>query len=168
MPLIRSHMTKTIAAAGAVAALGVPMAAQADAATTTVRLHAATATGESLQGPGSSGFTVSLAPTSSTAATQKWQKTTLAFGFASYKLVSSVGTNREICLASNVSSFRPFAALCNPGNTGQQWTRGFVNDGRIENRLSRKSLTRVPTGGVELRFRAGGQVGQNWHEHPVS
>ena len=35
--------------AGAMLALAVPMVGQADAATTTVRLHASTATGESLQ-----------------------------------------------------------------------------------------------------------------------
>jgi len=46
-------------------------------------------------------------------------------------------------------------------------TRGFVNDGRIENRSTFTALTRQSTGTLEVRFRGGGQVGQNWHEHLV-
>ena len=53
-----------------------------------------------------------------------------------------------------------------PGaSTAQQWTRGFANDGRIENRSTLTALTRQGGGTLEVRFLGGGQVGQNWHEH---
>jgi hypothetical protein len=51
MHVIRSRMGRVLVGAGAALALAAPMAAQADAAVSTVRLHASTATGESLQGP---------------------------------------------------------------------------------------------------------------------
>jgi len=166
MPRIRARIARTVAGVGAAAALAVPMAAQADAATTTVRLHAVTATGESLQGPATVfGSSVTLRPTNVNASNQKWQKTDVGSGFATYKLVSSLDTARELCLAGTPSSLRPFAALCSPGSFAQQWTRGFVNDGRILNRSAFTTLTRNPSGAVELRFLGGGQVGQNWHEH---
>jgi len=165
MTLIRSHTGKLLGGLIAAAALMLPMAAQADAATTTVRLHAATATGESLTGPGIFGTIVALTPTNVNASNQKWQKTDVNGVYATYKLVSSIGTSRELCLAASSTNTRPFAALCNPSSFSQQWTRGFVNDGRIENRATFKVLTRQPTGTVEMRFLGGGQVGQNWHEH---
>ena len=73
-----------------------------------------------------------------------------------------------MCLAATPSNFRPFAQLCNPTSFSQQWTRGFVNDGRIMNRSTLTALTRRPSGTLEVRFLGGGQVGQNWHEHPAS
>jgi hypothetical protein len=63
MTFIRSRTGKLIAGLFAAAILVLPMAPQADAATTTVRLHAATATGESLKGPGIFGSAVLLTPT---------------------------------------------------------------------------------------------------------
>ena len=162
---LRSSSGRLLAGLGAVVALAVPMAAQADAATTTVRLHASTATGESLQGPSLFGTTVNLAPTNVNSSRQKWQKTDVGGGFATYKLVSSIGSSREMCLAASSANPRPFAAICNPSSTSQQWTRGFINDGRFDNRASLRSLTRQSSGIVEMRFRGGGQVGQNWHEH---
>src|SRR3954466_13400481 len=102
MPFIRSPTPPAIPGAGAAAALALP-AAQADAATTTVRLHASTATGESLTGPLSAfGTSVSLAPTNVNASRQKWQKTDVGGGFATYKLVSTIGLSREMCLSAAV------------------------------------------------------------------
>jgi len=161
-----SPIRSVIAALGAAAALAVPMAAQADAATVTVRLHAATATNESLQGPATVlGSSVTLAPTNVNAANQKWRKTDVIAGFATYKLVSSIGTTRELCLTAFAGSVRPFAATCNASSLAQQWTRGFQNDGRIENRAAHTTLTRMSSGFVEMRFLGGGQAGQKWHEH---
>ena len=162
---LRSNSSRLLVGLGAVLALAVPMASQADAATTTVRLHASTATGESLQGPSLNGTTVNLAPTNVNSSRQKWQKTDIGGGFATYKLVSSIGSSREMCLAASSANPRPFAAICNPSSTSQHWTRGFTNDGRFDNRASLRSLTRQSSGIVEMRFRGGGQVGQNWHEH---
>jgi hypothetical protein len=165
MLLISSRCARAIAGAGAAAAL-VLSAAQADAATTTVRLHSSTATGESLTGPISAfGTSVSLGPTNVNASNQKWQKTDVGGGFATYKLVSTISTSQQKCLAASTSNPRPFLAICNPSSSAQQWTRGFVNDGRIENRATFRVLTRLSTGVVEMRFLGGGQVGQNWHEH---
>ena len=167
MPFIRTRTGKLAGGAFAALALALPMATQADAATTVVRLHASTATGESLQGPSLFGTAVNLAPTNVNSSRQKWQKTDVGAGFATYKLVSSIGTSREMCLAASSANSRPFAAICNPSSSSQQWTRGFVNDGRIENRATLRALTRQPSGVVEMRFLGGGQVGQNWHEHPA-
>ena len=150
---------------GAMLALAVPMVGQADAATKIVRLHASTATGESLQGPSLFGTSVGLVPTNVNSSRQKWQKTDVGGGFATYKLVSSIGSSREMCLAASIGNTRPFAAICNPTSKQQQWTRGFVNDGRIENRSTLTALTRQANGVLEVRFLGGGQVGQNWHEH---
>ena len=86
---------------GTMLAVAVPMVGQADAATKTVRLHASTATGESLQGPSFNGTTVNLAPTNVNSSRQKWQKTDIGGGFATYKLVSSIGSSREMCLAAS-------------------------------------------------------------------
>jgi hypothetical protein len=162
---LRSSSGRILAGLGAVLALAVPMAGQADAATKIVRLHASTATGESLQGPSFNGTTVNLAPTNVNSSRQKWQKTDVGGGFATYKLVSSIGSSREMCLAASKGNTRPFAAICNPSSTQQQWTRGFVNDGRLENRSSLTALTRQSNGVLEVRFLGGGQGGQNWHEH---
>ena len=159
-------LRSTFVGLGAMLALAVPMVGQADAATTTVRLHASTATGESLTGPLSAfGTSVSLAPTNVNASRQKWQKTDVGGGFATYKLVSTIGTSREMCLSAAIGNTRPFLAICNASSRNQQWTRGFINDGRFDNRATLTSLTRQPNGTVEMRFRGGGQVGQNWHEH---
>jgi hypothetical protein len=166
MTVIRSRTGKLLGGLVAAAALMLPTAAQADAATT-VRLHAATGTGESLKGPGLFGTAITLAPTNVTASNQKWQKTDVAPGYATYKLVSSIGTSRELCLAAASTNTRPFAALCDPSSFSQQWTRGFVNDGRVSNRATFKSLTRLANGTVEMRFLGTVQVGQNWHEHPA-
>jgi hypothetical protein len=165
MTILRSRSGRLFAGMGACLALVLPMAGQADAATKTVRLHASTATGESLQGPSLNGTTVNLAPTNVNSSRQKWQKTDVGQGFATYKLVSSIGSSREMCLAASRLSSRPFAAICNPSSPAQQWTRGFVNDGRIENRSTVTALTRQASGALEVRFLGGGQVGQNWHEH---
>lgn len=167
MQLIRSRRSKFLAGAGAALALAVPMSAQADAATTTVRLHASTNTSEFLQGPGVFGTSVFLAPANFNASSQKWQKTDVGGGFHTYKLVSSIGTSSEKCLAAASVNSRPFTGFCNPSSAAQQWTRGFVNDGRIENRSTFRALTRQASGAVEMRFLGGGQVGQNWHEHLV-
>jgi hypothetical protein len=83
------------------------------------------------------------------------------------ELVSSIGTSQEKCLAASKLNSRPFAALCNPSSPAQQWTRGFLNDSRIENRGTLTALSRLPSGILEVRFLGGGQVGQNWHEHIV-
>jgi hypothetical protein len=165
MPFIRSRTARAIAGAGAAAALALS-AAQADAATTTVRLHAATATNESLTGPTSAfGTTVSLQPTNVNASNQKWQKTDVGGGFATYKLVSTISSTQQKCLAASTINRRPFLAICNPSSFAQQWTRGFVNDGRVENRATFQALTRMSNGSLEMHFLGGGQVGQNWHEH---
>jgi hypothetical protein len=168
MSLIRSRTARIVAGTGAAVALALPMAAQAEAATTTVRLHASTATGESLQGPGVFGTSVSLAQTNFNASNQKWQKTDVAPIFATYKLVSSIGTNREMCLTAEFGNPRPFVRECNSIAVAQQWTRGFENDGRIQNRRTLDVLTRQPNGVVEVRPLFGGQVGQVWHEHTAS
>jgi hypothetical protein len=57
--------------------------------------------------------------------------------------------------------------VCDPSSFSQQWSRGFVNDGRILNRATFKTLTRTSSGAVEMRFLGGGQIGQNSHEHPA-
>jgi hypothetical protein len=90
-------------------------------------------------------------------------KTDVGGGYATYR--SLAGTNQPMCLAASAASTRPFMAICNPNSFAQQWTRGFVNDGRIENRATFKALTRQSTGTLEVRFLGAGQVGQNWHEH---
>ena len=107
MTTLRTRTGRILAGLGATLALAVPMAAQADAATTTVRLHASTATGESLQGPSLFGTTVNLAPTNVNSSRQKWQKTDVGGGFATYKLVSSIGSSREMCLAASIGNTAP-------------------------------------------------------------
>ena len=54
--------------------------------------------------------------------------------------------------------------MCDAANTSQQWTRGFVNDQRLENRRSFQALTRTANGRIEMRFLTG-LLGQRWHEH---
>ena len=159
MPRIRARIARTVAGVGAAAALAVPMAAgRQEAATTTVRLHAVTATGESLQGPATVfGSSVTLRPTNVNASNQKWQKSRRGLGLCDLQAGQQRSARtRELCLAGSPSSPRLFAALCSPGSFTQQWTRGFVNDGRILNRSAFTTLTRNPSGAVELRFLGGG------------
>ena len=111
---LRSSSGRILAGLGAAVALAVPMAAQADAATTTVRLHASTATGESLQGPSLFGTTVNLAPTNVNSSRQKWQKTDVGGGFATYKLVGSIGSSREMCLAASSANPAPVRGHLQP------------------------------------------------------
>ena len=90
---------------------------------------------------------------------QKWVKTDVGGGYATYKNVFS-----GRCLAHIPGAPRPFSSVCDTANTSQHWTRGFVNDQRLENRRSFQALTRTADGRIEMRFLTG-LLGQRWHEH---
>jgi len=154
-----SRRTRTaIAGLSAAIALAAPLAGQADAATKTVRLEPLAKAGQSLR---SSGSQVNLAPTGS-GNDQRWVKTDVGFGFATYR---SVATER--CLQSTSGSFLASTAPCT-GSSAQQWSRGFSNDKRIENRLSRRALTFNPSSFTQIvaDFFAA-KPGQRWLEPVV-
>jgi hypothetical protein len=141
----------------------VSMAGQADAATKTVRVANFAAPGKSLST--FAGNQVNMSTARSTA-NQKWTKTDVAFvpGFGTFSSYSNAGRCLE--MASAFSSL-VITQPCNPSRSGQQWTRGFLGDGRIENRLTLRSLTVVPGGigafPVKGDFFAG-QLAQKWLE----
>lgn len=80
MQVLPRRLGMLLAGVAAAAALAVPMAGQADAASTTVRLHTLANTGESLVP--FSGFAF-MQKTDVTASNQQWIKTDTVFGFSS-------------------------------------------------------------------------------------
>jgi hypothetical protein len=98
MHVLSRRLGMFLAGAAAAAALALPMAGQADAASTTVRLHTLANTGESLVP--FSGFAF-MQKTDVTTSNQKWIKTDKVFGFAEYR-----------------SAFNPTLCLSRPPLTG--------------------------------------------------
>ena len=132
---------------GTMLAVAVPMVGQADAATKTVRLHASTATGESLQGPISAfGTSVSLAPTNVNASRQKWQKTDVGGGLRDLQARQHASGSSTRCACRRRRQHAAVPGDLQPGEPSQHWTRGFTNDGRFDNRATLRSLTRQSNG----------------------
>ena len=164
MILIRSRIGRVLAGAGAALVLTVPMAAQADAAT--VRLHAATATGESLRGPSFFGTSVFLAPTNVNASNQKWIKTAVGGGYATYR---SLARHQPAHVPDGVVVQHPAVRH----DLQPQQLLAAV-DARLRQRRPDREPQHVQGAHppvqrrYQVRFLGGGQVGQNWHEHIIS
>jgi hypothetical protein len=98
MQVLPRRLGMLLAGAAAAIALAVPMAGQADAASTTVRLHTQANTGESMAPFSLFAF---MQKTDVTTSNQKWIKTDKVFGFAEYR-----------------SAFSPSLCLSRPPLTG--------------------------------------------------
>jgi hypothetical protein len=133
MHVLPRRLGLLLAGTAAAAALAVPMAGQADAATSVVRLHTQANTGHSLSNVSGSAFSPF---TSSSDARQRWMKTDKGLGFFELRNVA----DQSVCLdrppltngGSLIGKFLSVRA-CN-GSPSQQWKFGV--SGELQQRSS--------------------------------
>lgn len=109
----------------AAAALAVPMAGQADAATSTVLLHTQTTIPKLLTDNASGLVTMQPAPLGGNP-NQRWVKTDTSNGYATYSSVSSINAGKPRCLTGRGLQGAPVvtAESCIAGSLKQQWRLG--------------------------------------------
>jgi ricin-type beta-trefoil lectin protein len=140
-------------------ALSAGFAGQAQAATSTVRLHTAADTTKSLSDT-ASGVT-SMNKTVTTDLNQKWRKTDTTSGFATY---TNVKTGR--CLTGRgLQGFPVVTSERCTGGTNQQWKLGVSGDFQLRlNGLAAKHNTAGNGSGVLMSLFTA-QANQKWHTH---
>ena len=141
-------------------ALSAGFAGQAQAATSTVRLHTAADTTKSLSDT-PSGVT-SMNQTLTSDLNQKWRKTDTNSGYATY---TNVATGR--CLTGRSLQGFPVvtAEKCIVGATKQQWKLGVSGDFQLRlNGLVAKHNTAGNGSGVLMSLFTA-QSNQKWHSH---
>jgi hypothetical protein len=160
------HHKLTIALATLAVSAG--LASEAQAATSTVRLHTAADTTRFLS-DAPSGVTT-MAKSKSSDPAQKWRKVDTALGFATYSSLKSIQDGRPRCLTGRgVIGFPVITAQkCVAGALNQQWR--LLADGELRLRLN-GDVAKHDTGGTGVNvlmsfFQA--QPNQRWHTHPAS
>jgi hypothetical protein len=169
MQVLPRRLGMLLAGAAAAAALAVPMAGQAEAASTTVRLHTLANTGESMV-PGF-GFAF-MQKTDVTSSNQKWIKTDKGLGFAEYRSKF----NPSLCLSrpplTGGGSLIGKLVRIDPcdGSFNQQWRLGNINEFQhratgliVEVDLNDSAHAPKMTQLVSPPLKAN----QFWHVHPA-
>jgi hypothetical protein len=154
-------MHRKLKIAFAALAISAGFAGQAQAATSTVRLHTAADTSKSLSDT-PSGVT-SMIRTSSTDLNQKWVKTDTNSGYATYR---NVQTGRCLTGRSPVGFPVVTAQKCVAGATNQQWRLGVSGDFQL--RLNGAIAFHNTAGngtGVLMAQLFTNQANQKWHTH---
>jgi len=157
------------AAAGltAAAALAVPMAQQADAATSIVRLHTQANTDRSLSNVSGLAF---MPFTSSSSDSQRWIKTDKGFGFAEYRNVADQTkclSRKPLTNGGSLIGKLVDVRTCD-GSTTQQWKLGVSGD--LQHRAT-GLIAQVDLANINQAVRMGsipfGQLRpeQKWHVH---
>ena len=153
-------MHRKLKIAFAALAISAGLAGQAQAATSTVRLHTQADTTKNLSDT-PSGVTSMLKNNSSDLA-QKWRKTDTNSGYATY---TNVKTGR--CLTGRGIQGFPVvtAEKCVAGATKQQWRLGVSGDFQLRlNGLVAKHNTAGNASGVLMSLFTN-QANQKWHTH---
>ena len=152
----------------AAAALAVPMAGQADAATSTVLLHTQTTIPKLLTESPSGLVTMEQAPLGGNP-NQRWVKTDTDSGFATYTSVSSIGPGKKPhCLTGRGAQGFPVvtAEICVPGATKQQWRLGVSGDFQLRLNGLVAGVNSSNNSGVLMQFFTA-KPDQKWHTHPA-
>jgi hypothetical protein len=152
----------------AAAALAIPMAGPADAATTTVLLHTETSIPQLLTDTPSGVTSMDPAPLGGNP-NQRWVKTDTNAGYATYTSVSSITAGAPRCLTGRGLQGLPVvtAEKCIPGATKQQWRLGVSGDFQLRlNGLVAAHNTNGNGRGVVMQFFTG-KANQRWHTHPA-
>jgi hypothetical protein len=156
--------TRKLGAALVALAATATLAGQADAATSTVRLHTAADTTRFLS-DSASGVTT-MAKSQATDPMQKWIKTDTTSGFATYK---NVKTGR--CLTGRGLQGFPVvtAQSCVTGALNQQWKLGPGGDFqmRLNGLVARHNSTTGNGTGVVMSFFTAA-TNQKWHTHAAA
>ena len=150
----------------AAAALAVPMAGQADAATTTVTLHTQTSIDRFLTDPPAG--IASMSPAVANDPRQRWRRTDTNSGYATYTSVQSINENRPRCLTGRGLQAFPVVTVerCD-GTARQQWRLGVSGD--LQLRLNGLVAAHNNAGnftGVVMQFFTN-KSNQKWHTHPA-
>ena len=168
MQILSRRQGVTLTALAAAAALAVPMAGQADAATSTVLLHTQTSIPQLLTDTSSGVTSMDPAPLGGNP-NQRWVKTDTDSGYATYSSVSSINAGTPRCLTGRGLQGFPVvtAEKCLPGSTKQQWRIGVSGDFQLRlNGLVAAHNTAGNGRGVLMQFFTG-QAHQRWHTHPA-
>ena len=150
----------------AAAALAVPMATQADAATTTVKLHTQTSIDRFLADPPPN--IASMVPAVSNDPQQRWRRTDTNSGYATYTSVSSINEGRPRCLTGRGLQGFPVVTVerCD-GTDRQQWRLGSSGELRLRmNGLVAAHNNAGTFRGVVMQTFTGA-ANQRWHTHPA-
>jgi Ricin-type beta-trefoil lectin domain len=156
-------MHRKLKIAFAALALSAGLAGQAQAATSTVRLHTAADTSRFLSDT-ASGVT-SMNKSNPADANQKWVKTDTTSGYATYR---NVQTGRCLTGRSPVGFPVVTAQRCVAGATNQQWRLGVSGDFQL--RLNGAVAFHNTAGngtGVLMTQLFTNQANQKWHTHPA-
>jgi hypothetical protein len=167
MHVLPRRLALLLAGSAAAAALAVPMAGQADAATSVVRLHTQANTGHFLSNVSGSAFSPFA---SSSDDRQRWIKTDKVNGFAEFRNFQ----DQSVCLdrppltngGSLIGKFLSVRA-CN-GSTSQQWkinpsgdfqqrSSGLIAQVDLANVNQAVKLAQIPLGALLPE--------QKWHTH---
>src|SRR3954449_4635259 len=138
----------------AAAALAVPMAGQADAATSTVLLHTQTTIPQLLTDNPSGVVTMAPAPLAGLPS-QRWVKTDTDAGYATYTSVSSIIPGKKPhCLTGRGLQGFPVvtAEFCIPGAAKQQWKLGASGDFQLRLNGLVAGVNSANNSGVLMQF----------------
>lgn len=168
MQTLSRRLGVTLTGLTAAAALAVPMAGQADAATSTVLLHTQTSIPQLLTDTPSGVTSMDPAPLGGNP-DQRWVKTDTDSGYATYSSVSSINAGKPRCLTGRGLQGFPVvtAEKCVAGSSKQQWRLGVSGDFQLRlNGLVAAHNTGGNGSGVVMQFFTA-QPNQKWHTHPA-
>jgi len=165
--LPRRKLGVALTGLAAAAALAVPMAGQADAATSTVLLHTQTTIPKLLTDNPNGLVTMTPAPLGGNL-NQRWVKTDTSGGYATYSCVSSIKAGKPRCLTGRGLQGFPVvtAEFCIPGATKQQWRLGVSGDFQLRLNGLVAGVNPANNSGVLMQFFTG-TADQKWHTHPA-
>lgn len=167
MQILSRRLGVTLTGAAAAAALAIPMAGQADAATSTVLLHTNTTIPKLLTENPSALVTMEPAPLGGNL-NQRWVKTDTDSGYATYTSVSSIVPGKKPhCLTGRGLQGAPVvtAEFCIPGAAKQQWRLGASGDFQLRLNGLVAGVSANNTGVLMQFFTA--KPDQKWHTHPA-
>jgi ricin-type beta-trefoil lectin protein len=169
MHVLPRRIGAALAGVTAAAALAVPMAQQADAASSIVRLHTQANTDRSLSNVSGLAF---MPFTSSTDDRQRWIKTDKAFGFAELRNLADQTKcldRRPLTNGGSLVGKLVMVRTCD-GSINQQWKVGVSGD--LQHRASGQ-IAEVDLANINQAVRMGGipngqlRPEQKWHVHPA-
>jgi hypothetical protein len=168
MQVLTRKLALALTGLAAAAALAIPMAGQADAATSTVLLHTQNTIPQLLTENPSGLVTMDPAPLGGLP-TQRWVKTDTDSGYATYTSVSSIIPGKKPhCLTGRGLQGFPVvtAEFCVPGAAKQQWKLGVSGDFQLRLNGLVAGVNSANNSGVLMQFFTA-QPGQKWHTHPA-
>ncbi len=167
MQVLRLKLSIALTGLAAAAALAVPMAGHADAATSTVLLHTETTIPKLLTDKATGLVAMEQAPVGGNL-NQRWVKTDTSSGYATYSSVSSINAGKPRCLTGRGLQGFPVvtAEACVSGSTNQQWRLGVSGDFQLRLNGLVAGVNSANNSGVLMQFFSF-KPDQRWHTHPA-